>query len=421
MTKLAHKTSADLPRIERSGSVVEMIRVPQITIHAFCDTPETIATMERVVADRRMSRAHSSVHPGSSAAAVGRYQQAATPNLVIIESRAEGSALHAELEALADVCDPSTKVIVIGCANDVALYRELLARGVSEYVVAPVDTLSLIAVIARLYREAGSGKLGRTLAFVGAKGGVGSSTIAHNVASSLGRLYASDVILADMDLPFGSAGLGFNVDPAQGIAEALEDAGRVDDVLIERLLTKSGDHLSILTAPAVLEHAHDLPESAFERVLDVVQSNVPFAVLDVPHVWTSWAKKTLVAADEVVITATPDLASLRNAKNLVDLLKQARPNDGPPKLVLNQVGVPKRSEIKPDRFAAMLQIKPTACIPFEPSAFSTAANEGRMIADVSAKAAACKHFGEIAQTISGRAKPKNSGRGRFSLGRLWRS
>jgi len=421
MTNLAYKASMDLPRAE-AGRVVEMHRVPQITIHAFCHTPGMIETLETAFADRRMSRTHSSAHPGGSAAAISRYQQAVSPDLVIIESRTEASALYAELDAIADLCDPSTKVVVVGYSNDIALYRELLARGVSEYILAPVDPVSLIAVIARLYQEAaGTKKLGRTIAFVGAKGGVGSSAIAHNVALTLARLYASDVILADMDLPFGSAGLGFNVDPAQGIEEAIEDASRVDDVLLERLLAKHGDHLKILTAPAALEHSHDLDESAFERVLEVAQSNVPFVVLDVPHVWTSWTKSTLLAADEVVITATPDLANLRNAKNLVDLLKEARRNDGPPKLVLNQVGVPKRSEIKPDKFAAALQIKPIACIPFDPAAFSTAANKGRMIADVSAKAAVRNGFDEIAQAVSGRARPKNSGNGRFSLAGLWRS
>jgi pilus assembly protein CpaE len=420
MTNLAYKASMDLPHAE-ARRVVEMHRVPQITINAFCHTPGMIGTLETAFADRRMSRTHSSAHAGGIAAAISRYQQAVTPNLVIIESRTEGSALCAELDALADVCDPNTKVIVIGYANDIELYRELLARGVSEYIVAPVDPVSLIAVIARLYQETGTKKLGRSIAFVGAKGGVGSSAIAHNVALTLTRLYASDVILADMDLPFGSAGLGFNVGPAQGIEEAIEDASRVDDVLIERLLAKHDDHLRILTAPAALEHFHDLHECAFEPMLEVAQSNVPFVVLDVPHVWTSWTKNTLLAADEVVITATPDLASLRNAKNLVDLLKEARRNDGPPKLVLNQVGVPKRSEINPDKFADALQIKPMACVPFDPGAFSTAANEGRMIADVSAKAAVRKAFDEIALTVSGRARPKNSGNGYFSLAGLWRS
>ena len=71
----------------------------------------------------------------------------------------------------------------------------------------------------------------------------------------------------------------------------------------------------MLTAPATLEQPYDLDENAIVQVIELAQTNVPFVVLDVPHIWTSWAKKTLLTADEVVVTALPDLTNLRNAKN----------------------------------------------------------------------------------------------------------
>jgi pilus assembly protein CpaE len=420
MTALMHKIAADLPREKSGGGVVETLRVPHVTLHAYCDTLETIGAMERAVADRRMSRTHATVRPGGIAAAIDLYRQEASPNLLVIESRAALADLDAQLDALADVCQTGTKVILIGYANDVSVYRELLARGVSEYLVAPVDPISIIAAIARLYRDAGTNKLGRSFAFIGAKGGVGSSTIAHNVASTIARTYGRDVILADLDLPFGSASFGLNLDATKGIEQVLDDTSRLDDALLERLLTKCEDHLSVLTAPAALVQCYDLEESCFEPVIDLAQSNVPFVVLDVPHIWTSWVKKTLFAADEVVITAVPDLLSLRNVKNLVELLRRERPNDAPPRLVLNQIGVPKRSEIKPDKFAAAIQIEPIACIPFEPSSVSTAANNSQMIADVSAKSAVSLSFPKIVQAITGLTSAKPNGKSRFAFGSLWR-
>ena len=206
---------------------------------------------------------------------------------------------------------------------------------------------------------------------------------------------------------------------SQGIAQALKDGSRFDELLLERLLTKYEDRLQVLTAPATLDKSYDLDENAFERLLDVAQSTVPFVVLDLPHIWTAWAKKVLVGADEVVITALPDLASLRNAKSLVYFLKQERPNDAPPKVVLNQIGVPKRSEIKPDKFAAALQIQSIACVPFDPKTFSTAANDGRMIADVSVRSAAAKGLSKIAQDIAGASAAAGKKR-RFALQRFWR-
>ena len=236
---------------------------------------------------------------------------------------------------------------MIGNANDVAVYRELLFRGVSDYAVAPLDPLSIIALISRAYQDSETSRFGRVLAFVGASGGAGSSTIAQNVATTIARSYGCSVIFADLDLPFGTAGLGFDLNPSETISQALNDGNRLDDILLERLLTKHEEHLQVLTAPATLDQSHELAEDAFERVLDVAQANASFVVVDVPRVWTPWVRKTLLAADEVVITALPNLASFRNVKNLIEMLKKARLNDEPPKLVLNQIGVPKRAEINP--------------------------------------------------------------------------
>jgi pilus assembly protein CpaE len=389
--------------------------VPRITIQSFCDTPEIAGTVEMAASDRRMSRAHVKVHTGGLAAAAEFYQSAPTPNLILVESRLPTDELLHHLDRLAEVCDAGTKVMVIGHNNDVTIYRELLKRGVSEYLVAPVDVMSIIASVSEIYHEEGSDKLGHVFAFIGAKGGVGSSTVAHNVAWTMARVFGSDVILADLDLPFGTAGLDFNQDPTQGIADAVFGSDRLDEVLLDRLLAKCEEHLSLLAAPASLDKAYDFEEAAFENVLDIVQSNVPSVVLDMPHIWTGWARKTLLAADEVVITATPDLANLRNAKNLIDLMKQARPNDAPPRLILNQVGVPKRPEIKPDDFASALQLEPLACIPFDPLLFGTAANNGQMIAEASAKTHISDIFADLAQIITGRKELKRSRRSMLNL------
>jgi len=409
------------PPVERPvQKVVEAVRVPHITLHAFCDTAEMSGIIENALADRRMSRAHATVHSGGMAAALTLYRQTASPNLVIIECK-EATALHSQLEELASICQPSTKVVVIGYVNDVSLYRELIIQGISEYIVAPVSSVSIVVAICRLYEDAAATKLGRTFAFVGAKGGAGSSTVANNVASTVGRFTGRDVVLAELDLPFGSASLDFNLDPLQGIVQAIEDPERLDDVLLERLLTKCDEHLSILTAPATLAQCYDLSEDAIVRVIELAQANVPFVAIDVPHIWTSWAKKTLLMADEVVITAVPDLANLRNARHLVDLLKQARPNDAPPKVVLNQVGMPKRSEIELSKFADALGLPMSACIPFEPATFSSAANKGKMIADISPHSAICASFVKVAQALTGSTPLKADWRSKFNFASLWRA
>jgi pilus assembly protein CpaE len=398
----------------------ESLRIPRIVVHAFCDSPEAAAMIERAAADRLMARAYVLVQTGGVAAAVGHYDQTPTPDLIIVESRSDHVPFLAELDRLAEVCYAGTKVMAIGKINDIAFYREVMRRGISEYIVGPVDPLALISSIASIYGASSPSKLGQVYAFIGAKGGAGSSTLAHNVGWTIAHKLGSNVVMADLDLPFGTASLDFNLDVAQGVAEAVQDAGRLDEVLLDRLLQKCGDHLSLLAAPASLEKPYDVQDGAIEQLIEVAQTSVPFLVLDMPHLWTSWARNTLVSADEIVITATPDLANLRNAKNLIHALRHARPHDPPPKLVLNQVGMPKRPEIKVDDFTKAVDLKPIACIPFDAQLFGSAANKGQMVAQASGKGATLKAFGEIADLITGRQQVKRNHAGYLGLGSLIR-
>ena len=382
--------------------------VPRISIQAFCASSDTAAAMQSAGEDRRMSKAHLKVQMGGMTAAIEAYRASATPNVVIIEADGRGDELLAGLDTLAEVCDAGTRVVVVGNMNDVVLYREMTRRGVSDYMITPVGTLDIIRAVSGLFYAADAKPVGRTLAVVGAKGGVGASTVAHNIAFSIARDVKLDAVVADLDLPFGTAGLDFNQDPPQGIADAVMSPDRIDTAFIDRLLSKCTDHLSLLAAPATLDKVYDFGAEAFDSTFDVLRSTVPCIVLDVPHVWTGWSRRTLIAADDILIVAAPDLANLRNTKNLIDLLRAARPNDSRPQYCLNMVGVPKRPEIKTADFAKALEFDPIASIPFEPQVFGTAANNGQMIAEVSSSHRSAETFRSLAQSLTGRTEVKRS-------------
>jgi len=382
--------------------------IPRVSIQAFCETPDTTGVVQVAGEDRRMSKAHLKVQTGGIAAAAEAYRSAPTPNVIIIESLSHGEDLLAGLDSLAEVCDAGTRVIVIGKLNDIVLYRELVRRGVSDYVMAPVAPLDVIRSVSGLFSAPEAKPVGRIVAVVGAKGGVGASTVAHNVAYAIARDLTLDSVVADLDLPFGTAGLDYNQDPPQGIADAVFSPERIDSGLVDRLLSKCTTHLSLLAAPATLDRVYDFSTDAFDSVLDVLRASVPCVVLDVPHVWTGWAKRALIGADDILIVASPDLANLRNAKNLIDLLRASRPNDRRPHYCLNQVGVPKRPELKPADFSKALESEPTAVIPFEPQLFGTAANNGQMIAEVAASHRASETFRQLAQLLTGRAEVKRA-------------
>jgi len=396
--------------------------VPRISVQAFCESADTAAAMQAAAEDRRMAKAHLKVQMGAIPAAIEAFRNAPTPNVIILESSAGSDELLAGLDDLAEVCDAGTRVVVIGRLNDILLYRELVRRGVSDYLIAPVAPLELVRTVSNLFTAPDAKPVGRTIAVIGAKGGVGASTIAHNVSWAIARDLELDSVVTDLDLPFGTAGLDFNQDPPQGIADAVFSPDRIDTAFVDRLLSKCTDHLSLLAAPATLDRVYDFGAEAFDAIFDVLRSTVPCIVLDVPHVWTGWAKRALISADDILIVAAPDLANLRNAKNLIDLLKQARPNDRRPYYCLNQIGIPKRPEIKPADFAKALEAEPLALLPFEPQIFGTAANNGQMIAEVAAGHKATETFLQMAQILTGRMEAKRSRGGLLTplLGKLVR-
>ena len=382
--------------------------VPRISIQAFCETAETAAIVQSATADRRMVKAHLKVQMGGVAAAGEAYRNAPTPNVIVIESESRSEELLAGIDALSEVCDAGTRVIVIGRVNDISFYRELVRRQISDYLIAPVQVLDIIRSISHLFGAPDAKPVGRTIAIVGAKGGVGASTVAHNIGFAIARDLSLDTVVADLDLPFGTAGLDYNQDPPQGIADAVFSPDRIDTSFVDRLLSKCTDHLSLLAAPATLERAYDFGPEAFDGIFDILRSTVPCTVLDVPHVWTAWSKRVLLGADEIVIVAAPDLANLRNIKNLLDLMRQTRPNDAAAHYCLNQVNVPKRPEIKPADFAKALEMQPSAIIPFEPAVFGTAANNGQMIAEVAAGHKTAEVFRQLAQLTTGRVETRRT-------------
>ena len=378
--------------------------IPRISIQCFCETSEAANLVQTAASDRRMSKAQIKINMGGAAAAVEAYRSAPTPNLIILENSGGRDSLLQSLDELSEYCDVTTKVLILGKVNDIVLFRNLIMRGVSDYLVMPVKVLDILHAISQLYVTSVSNALGRVIAVAGSKGGVGASTIAHNIAWSISHGLELSTVVVDLDLGFGTGALDFNQDPSQTIAEAVIAPDRVDSNFIDRLLAKCSENLNLLAAPATLETCYDLSENAFEPIIDILRGTTPFIILDVPHYWTSWAKKVMLTADETIIVSQPDLANLRNAKNLVDTLKNLRKNDDLPKLILNGVNMPRRPEITISDFSKTIQIEPIAIINHDVKLFGTAANNGQMIAELEGADAVAEKFSQIAKVLTKRSE-----------------
>ncbi|MEM1298784.1 MAG: AAA family ATPase [Pseudomonadota bacterium] len=395
------------------------VRIPHINIEVFLETDAFADVWARAAEDRRLVTTTTEVFSGGFPAAIKRYTQQQTPNLIIVETDSSDDVLEFETDALAEVCDPNTQLIVVGHRNDIKLYQKLVGMGVANYMVYPVTIPSIIAAISEVYKEPGKEKIGRVTAVIGAKGGVGASTIAQNIALLSSNRSHADVMLVDMDIAFGTASLNLDVEPNQGLSELIDQAERLDAAMLDRVLVKRGLHLNLLSTPPSLENDRALDTYCVEQLLDVAGTHMPHTVLDMPHTWSEASRRALVGADEVIVVATPELGCLRNATALLTQLRAMRPNDARPHLVLNQSDMPRRQEIPAKDIAQILKVEPLACVPHDPKVFSQASSNAKMVAEVGAKKPVGKALQQIITGLEQAKKnPANDNRKR-SLFRKW--
>lgn len=374
----------------------------RVELHVFSVSPEARHAVEQVLTDRRLAKTRAAHFTGGMAEAAQKYADDASPGLLIIETHDRAPGLFDQITRLSDVCRAETNLILIGEHNDVQLYRQIAKRGVHDYVPMPIDPAHLLEAVLSVCASADETRQGRLISFMGASGGAGSSTVANNVAWQLAKLYDDEVLVADLDLAFGTVGLDFNLESPQTTAQALAQAERLDDQMLERFLARHNDNLALLTGAGDCESPAEVDVAAVDLLIRVLRRNAAWVVLDLPHTWTGWARHVLDASDEVILTAVPSLASLRNAKSAADALNAGRKNDTRARVVLNRVGANPKSEIRAKDFADTLGSAPAVTIPYEPALFAEAANVGRMIGETGKGQRVLEPFGKLASLVSGR-------------------
>jgi pilus assembly protein CpaE len=356
------------------------------------------------LSDRRLSKVRPQYFDGGIPAAVSQYENEHSPNLLIIETGDAPTEIFDQLDRLSEVCQGATNLIVLGRHNDVMLYRQLTRRGVREYIPLPADPAHLTDAIASVATDPDDANLGRLVACIGASGGAGSTTVANNVAWCLGKSFDNEVTLVDLDLAFGTVALDFNLESQQSSASALAQADRLDDVLMDRFLAKYNDNLTLLTSAGDTHAPGEVDAAGLERLIKVLRRNATWVVLDLPHYWGGWVRHALDAADEIVVTSVPTLASLRNTKSVVDALNAKRKNDSPIRVVLNRVGAHPKTDLPLKDFANALGGQPTITLPNEPAIFASAANAGHMIGEVQKAQRLLDPFNRLATLVSGRER-----------------
>ncbi|MGD9981136.1 MAG: CpaE family protein [Hyphomonadaceae bacterium] len=377
--------------------------LPAISIYASWDRPETEKLFAALAADPRLGRAEMQIARGGLDGAAAYCAGHEVPDLVILDTNLEGRAMLENLARLRAAA-PRAAIVVIGAVNDIGLLRELAQRGVNDYIVPPANAGDIAASLCRLFAHAAPA---RVIAVIGARGGVGASTIAHNLAFSIAERQQQRTTLADFDLSFGAAAFNFRETSDASIFDVLNAADDADEIL-SRALKELTPRLLLAPAPERVECA-DMPLETFERAMAEIRRLSSFVVLDLPHLWEPWVRQALREADEVLIVAAPDLASLRNTDNKLKLLRSERDKPSAPKVVLSMAGIPKRPEIPLKDFAEALHVKPVMTFAFEPELFGRAAEQGLMIYETMPDAKAALQLDTLASSLTGcepHAKPE---------------
>ncbi len=325
-----------------------------------------------------LSISNATIKRGGIVRAIEYLSAERSPETIIVDI--SGSEMPAsQVHNLAELCEPGVTVIAIGDRNDVGLYRDLVQAGVSEYIVKPVTAQLLAKALSSTPSVAEgspiSRKLGKMVAVVGARGGVGATTLAMNLAWYLANRQNRRVLLLDLDLQNGDCALALNLRPTPGLREALVNPMRIDSVFLERTVAILGDRLFVLSAEEPLRADAEFTAEAVETLVAVLRTQFHYIIADVPRIPAAPYRQALDIADVRVIVADQTLRSVRDTVRLRDVLGERDPASSD-FLVVNRSGEGGCQAVTLEEMAKV-KLRPNFVIPFRPKLFTAPGPAGR--------------------------------------------
>lgn len=348
-------------------------------IAAFVGDGETEATLRTLIQEQVMT--FTVVRRGSVRDAIAYLGTAAPPRVLIVDVTSSQLPLS-DIDDLANACEPSVVVIVIGQQNDIGLFRDLMRLGISDYLVKPVTTELLRRSISISLGGQSSGsarqRTGKIVAVTGARGGVGSSTVLTNVGWLLANKIGRRVALVDLDLQCGSVSLMLGLKKQVGLMEALKNAHRIDNVFLDRTLVQHGDRLAVLSTEEPLGDDTRFDPQALDQVIRILEQRYHYVMFDVPRHPDPIYQHVLSAAQIRVIVANPTIGSVRD---VLRITKMAGRDDIGQRLVLvlNHTVPPSQADISRRDFEKAVGRRVDHEIPFTRYAMF-ADNAGRLLA-----------------------------------------
>jgi pilus assembly protein CpaE len=292
---------------------------------AFINDPQSRAAIQAVCQPRQEKF---TMHEGGSRDAAEFVARHALPRILMIDISDSDQPMDTLLPVLAAAGD-GTRVIAIGNANDVALYRELVEAGVTDYLAKPLSDRAILGAIHRAEGADTAAKVppserSRVVVVMASRGGVGASTAAANIAWFLAEERRRKTVLLDLDLQFGTISLAFDVEPSRGLREAMMQPNRIDSLLVNSAAVRVTERLALLAAEEAHEEDLRYEPAALTLLLDELAQQNEFIVIDLPLYPATYRTKVLPMARDVVLLTDLSLAGLRDSIRIcAQILKSA--------------------------------------------------------------------------------------------------
>ncbi len=342
---------------------------------------------------------------GGIASAIESLSDVPTPRVLLIDI-SESADPFRDMNRLAEVCVEGTRVIALGKVNDVEMFRRLIQSGVDDYLVKPVSANTLARAFTAVGRDRGAAReasaLGRLIVVVGARGGIGTTTLAANLAWMVAHEQNRRSMLVDLDLQFGGLALALDIEPSRGLAEALHNAGRIDDLLVERAAVKVDEQLSVLCAEEGLERAMHLDAAAIEALMGRLRDGFECVVVDLPRAMLAAHPHVVGAADLVIVVTDYTLLAARDCPRVLKRVREASPK-GKVMLIADRVGAPGHGEIARADLEKTLEATIDFEIPHDPKSAGSSAETGKPIAVAAPRGKATAAIRAVADQVMGGA------------------
>lgn len=356
------------------------ILLPPSSVAVYSTDAQTLQAAKDAANDWRFARVKIQVQEGDIATAIQTYQQAASPDLIIVQTETMDESLTTQLEGLAGHCAEGTAAIVVGPVNDVNLYRQMIDMGVSDYLVKPIESNVMANIIARTLVDRLGVTGSRLIAFMGAKGGVGASALAQAAAWGAAEVLGQKTILIDGAGGWSSNSVGMGYEPSTTLAEAAKAAANDDNDSIDRMLFKAGDNLTVLASGGDVMLNNPLSSGQMEELISMLLIKNPVIIADLSNAPPDVRRVIATRANQVIIVSTAGLPSLRLARSLVQEVKDVRGGeDADIDLIVNMHGLDTATEVPKSDIEKAMGLKISSVIPFSTKLFMKAETEGKKL------------------------------------------